>query len=67
MKAEEIRNLKTEELDIEVENLRKRQFELRCQSVTEKLENPRELRKLRRDVARVLTEKRARQNNGSQS
>lgn len=44
-----------------VGQLRGKLFELRTQSVTEKLENPRQLGDLRRDVARVLTEKRSRE------
>ena len=35
--------------------------DLRTQAVTEKLENPRLLRQIRRDLARVLTELRQRQ------
>lgn len=54
--------MKTEELAIEVANLRKQQFDLRCQAVTEKLENPMQLRGIRRDIARILTEQKAREN-----
>lgn len=60
MKAAEVHKMKTEELSVELKNLRSRLFELRTQAVTEKLENPRQLRNLRRDIARVLTEMRAR-------
>jgi large subunit ribosomal protein L29 len=56
MKASEVHKFSAEELRQEERNLRKRLFELRSQSVTEKLENPRQLRNLRRDIARVLTE-----------
>ena len=37
-----------------------RLFELRSQAVTEKLENPRQIPNLRRDIARILTERNAR-------
>jgi large subunit ribosomal protein L29 len=49
-----------QEMAEEVARLRKRLFELRSQAVTEKLENPRQLGNLRRDIARILTEQRAR-------
>jgi large subunit ribosomal protein L29 len=56
MKANEVHKLNDEELVVEVDRLRRRLFELRGQAVTEKLENPRELGQLRRDIARLLTE-----------
>jgi large subunit ribosomal protein L29 len=55
MRIEQIRAMKTDELHGELERLRRHCFELRSQSVTEKLENPMQLRKARRDIARVLT------------
>jgi large subunit ribosomal protein L29 len=61
MKASEVHKMKDQELQVEADRLRKRLFELRSQAVTEKLENPRELRNLRRDIARLLTEQRERQ------
>lgn len=61
MKANEVHKMSVAELKEEVERLRKRLFELRSAAVTEKLENPRQLRNLRRDIARVLTEQRTRQ------
>jgi len=61
MKAAETHKMNDEELRIEEDRLRKRLFELRCQSVTEKLENPRQLGNIKRDIARVLTERRTRQ------
>lgn len=61
MKATETHKFKDEELKVEVARLRKQHFELRTQSVTEKLENPKQLGNLRRDIARLLTEQRARQ------
>ncbi len=61
IKKTELHKMSDAELTEEVERQRKRHFELRCQSVTEKLENPRELSNIRRDVARMLTEQRSRQ------
>lgn len=61
MKAEEVHKMSEEELGVEVERLRRRLYELKAQSVTEKLENPKELGNVRRDIARVLTERRQRQ------
>lgn len=61
MKANEVHKMSNEELTEEVGRLRKRLYELKSAAVTEKLEDPRQLPKLRRDVARILTEQRARQ------
>ncbi len=61
MKASETHKFKDEELTVEVARLRKQHFELRTQAVTEKLENPKTLGNIRRDIARLLTEQRARQ------
>ncbi|MEX0776219.1 MAG: 50S ribosomal protein L29 [Phycisphaeraceae bacterium] len=60
MKANEVHKLSAEEIDAEVENLRKKLFELRSQAVTEKLENPRQLGQIKKDIARILTERRTR-------
>ncbi|MEM7681148.1 MAG: 50S ribosomal protein L29 [Planctomycetota bacterium] len=60
MKPQESRKMSDAELVEETRNLRTRLFELRGQAVTEKLENPRQLRNLRRDIARLLTEQRSR-------
>jgi len=61
MKAKEVHKLSDEELDIEVDRLRKRQFELQTQAVTEKIEDTSQFPKIRRDIARLLTEKSNRQ------
>lgn len=55
MKANETHKMSDAELVEEAGRLRKRLFELRGQAVTEKLENPRQLGNLRRDIARILT------------
>ena len=60
MKPSEVHKMSLEEMTEEVERLRRQSFELRCQAVTEKLENPRQLGQIRRDIARILTEQRLR-------
>ena len=61
MTIDEIRNLKDEELQIELQRLRRHVFDLRSQAVTEKLEDPTVLTGARRDIARILTVVRQRQ------
>lgn len=55
MKIADIRNLTDEELRNELDRLRRHLFDLRAQSVTEKLADPSMITKARRDVARILT------------
>lgn len=55
MKIDEIRQLSTEELYNELVRLRRHLFDLKSQAVTEKLEDPSQLGKTRKDVARILT------------
>ncbi len=52
---EQVRALKVDELHNELERLRRHLFDLRSQAVTEKLEDPTQLGKTRRDIARILT------------
>lgn len=61
MTGEEIRKMRDEEISIELKRLREKVFTLRSQQVTEKIEDTSQLRLLRRDVARLLTERRARE------
>lgn len=61
MKSTEVHKMSPDELAVEEDRLRRKLYELRCQAVTEKLENPRQLRNIRRDIARVITERRMRQ------
>ncbi len=55
MRASEMREMKTPELHVELERLRRHLFDLRAQAVTEKLENPNQLKATKRDIARILT------------
>jgi large subunit ribosomal protein L29 len=55
MKLEEIRAMKSNELHEELERLRRHLFDLRSQAVTEKLEDPNQITRARKDIAQVLT------------
>jgi large subunit ribosomal protein L29 len=55
MKAAELRAKSTAELEQELVLLLKAQFSLRVQHATQQLSKSSEIRKLRRDVARVRT------------
>ena len=55
MKASEIREMNPDELAGEMETIERRLFDIRTQAVTEKLEDPTQLRKIKRDIARVKT------------
>ena len=61
MKSSEVHNFNDEEFSLEIERLTKRQFELRCQKVTDKIEDTSQFKKVRRDIARLNTERRARE------
>ena len=65
MDMREIRKLGSDEIDIEVNRLRRRLFDLRTQTVTEKIQDTAQFGEAKRDIARLLTEKRARQTAGS--
>jgi len=54
-KASELRDMTIEELRQEETDLRKELFNLRFQKVTGELQNPRRIREVRKDIARVLT------------
>jgi large subunit ribosomal protein L29 len=55
MKASEIRGKSSEELQKELEGLLKAQFGLRMQLATQQLSNTSQLKKVKRDIARVRT------------
>jgi len=55
MKMKEIKEKETDHLVHELGEQRKQLFTLRTQSVTEKLEDPTQLRKARRAIARLKT------------
>jgi len=60
MKAAEVKKLRDDEIKAEAARLRKKLFELRAQTVTEKTKDSSQFRKTRKDLARVLTERSAR-------
>lgn len=55
MNVEEIRNLETSEIENQVKDLKQQLFTLRFQHATGQLENPNELKKIRKTIARMLT------------
>jgi ribosomal protein L29 len=60
MTGKEVRAMKDEEIKLELGRLRGRLFTLRAQAVTEKVEDNSQFVSVRRDVARLLTERTAR-------
>ena len=55
MKAKQYREMSLDELADKLDELAKRLFELRSQSVTETLENNKAVRNIKRDIARIKT------------
>jgi large subunit ribosomal protein L29 len=55
MKAQHYREMSLDELEGKLEELERHLFDLRCQAVTEKLENSRAVVNVRRDIARIKT------------
>ena len=55
MKATELRGKSAEELQKELEGLLRAQFGLRMQVATQQLSNTSQLKKVKRDIARVRT------------
>jgi large subunit ribosomal protein L29 len=60
VKASEYRGMSDEQLNLTLRDIEKHLFQLRFQSATDRLETPSELRKARRDIARILTVQRER-------
>lgn len=60
MKGKEVHKLSDEEIEVELKRLRQKHFELRTQSVTEKIADTAQFGKVRGDVARLETERQAR-------
>jgi large subunit ribosomal protein L29 len=55
VKAATLREMTTVELEERLEQDRQELFNLRFQAATQQIENPRRLRELRKNVARILT------------
>ena len=60
-KPSEYREMSDEQLTLALRELEKNLFHLRFQSATERLETPSEIRKVKKDIARILTIKRQRE------
>lgn len=55
MTAKELRELKPEELETKLKELKAELFNLRFQHTINQLENPHRLNEVKRDIARVMT------------
>ena len=55
MKASELKGKSADELNTELQSLLRAQFSLRMQKATQQLSNVSQIRKVRRDIARVRT------------
>ena len=55
MKTQQYREMSPDELSVKLEELERHLFDLRSQSVTEKLENSRAIINTRRDIAKIKT------------
>ncbi len=67
MKTSEYRGMSDEQLELALRDELKNLFHLRFQSATERLETPSEIRKAKREVARIKTIQRERELAASQS
>lgn len=56
MKMNQVKEMTGEELDRQLEELRKERLNLKIQAKTGQLENPARIRLIRRDIARIMTE-----------
>lgn len=61
MKPAELRAMSEDQLELTLKDTVKHLFHLRIQSAAERLETPSEIRKAKRDVARIMTLQRERQ------
>ena len=55
MKASDVRSKTADELKDQLVDLKKEQFNLRFQRATQQLEKPSQVKKVRRDIARIKT------------
>ena len=62
MKANEIRQMSVDDVKARLEELVKERFNLRFRSATESIENPMRFRAIRRDIARLQTILREKEN-----
>ncbi len=57
MNAKEVHKLNDEEITVELRRMHRKIFDLRTQAVTEKIEDVSQFTKIRKDVARLNTER----------
>ena len=55
MKVNDLKEMTMEELDQQLQDIKKEQFNLQLQQVSGQLENPARVKELRRTVARIKT------------
>ena len=67
MLSQEIHNLSSEDLNTKLEEARTELFNLRFQMATSQLDNTARLKAVKKDIARILTELRSREINGTKS
>jgi large subunit ribosomal protein L29 len=67
MKAEGFRDMTLDQLDDQLQKLKKEQFNLRFQRASGQLENTSRVRAVRRDIARLLTVARSKRAGGGKS
>ena len=61
MKSTELHGMSDEQLGLTIRDLEKHLFQLRFQSATDRLETPSEIRKAKKLIARIHTERRRRE------
>ena len=61
VKTAEYRGMSEDQLLLTLNDIEKHLFQLRFQSATDRLETPSEIRKSRRDIARIMTIQRQRE------
>jgi large subunit ribosomal protein L29 len=62
MRADEVREMGTDDIAARIKELEEEQFRLKFRSATEPLEDPLRLRVIRRDIARLKTIQREKTN-----
>ncbi len=67
MKPNKVREMSDVELNNELVNLKSQLFKLRFQSATNQLDNPLQIKSVRKDIARVKTILRERELNGEKA
>ena len=61
MRATELRNMTAEELNGKLKELKEQLFNLRFQMATSQLDNTARVKQVKKDIARIMTEMRARE------